>query len=136
MAGDGPPATAGGIANSLGCATCRGFGWQSVDVLKLGFEYQYNQDLKLRAGWNHTDNPIRSADVTFNMIAPGVIKDHLTLGFTYNVSKDSELTMAYMHAFKNSVSGDSLFNKWVGGTAQDKIEMYQNSLGIAYGLKF
>ena len=136
MAGDGPPATAGGIANSLGCATCRGFGWQSVDVLKLGFEYQYNQDLKLRAGWNHTDNPIQSADVTFNMIAPGVIKDHLTLGFTYNVSKDSELTMAYMHAFKNSVSGDSLFNKWVGGTAQDKIEMYQNSLGIAYGLKF
>ncbi len=136
MAGDGPPATAGGIANSLGCSTCRGFGWQSVDVLKLGFEYQYNPNLLLRAGWNHTDNPIRATDVTFNMIAPGVVKDHLTLGFTYNVSKDSELTMAYMHAFKNSVSGDSLFNKWVGGTAQDKIEMYQNSLGIAYGLKF
>ena len=76
------------------------------------------------------------APVSGAVIAPGVIKDHLTLGFTYNVSKDSELTMAYMHAFKNSVSGDSLFNKWVGGTAQDKIEMYQNSLGIAYGLKF
>lgn len=136
MAGDGPAGTAGGVANSLGCVSCRGFGWGSVDVIKLGVEYQYNQDLTLRAGWNHTGNPIQERDVTFNMLAPGVVKDHLTLGFTYNVSKDSELTMAYMHAFKNSVSGPSLFNMWVGGTATDKIEMYQDSLGIAYGLKF
>ena len=126
----------GGVPNSLGCSTCRGFGWSSVDVFKLGFEYQYNSNLVLRAGYNHTDNPIQSRDVTFNMIAPGVVQDHLTLGFTYAVSKDSELTMAYMHAFKNSVSGPSLFNSWLGGSAVDKIEMSQNSLGIAYGLKF
>ena len=125
-----------GIANSLGCSTCRGFGWGSVDVIKLGVEYQYNPNLVLRAGYNHTDNPIQNRDVTFNMIAPGVVQDHVTLGFTYNVSKDSELTMSYMHAFKNSVSGLSLFNSWTGGTAVDKIEMSQDSLGIAYGLKF
>jgi long-chain fatty acid transport protein len=70
------------------------------------------------------------------MIAPGVVQDHVTLGFTYNVSKDSELTMSYMHAYKNSVSGLSLFNSWTGGTAVDKIEMSQDSLGIAYGMKF
>jgi long-chain fatty acid transport protein len=136
MAGDGPAGTAGGIANSLGCASCRGFGWSDISVFKLGVEYQVNKDLVLRAGWNHTDNPIQARDVTFNILAPGVIRNHLTLGFTHAVSKDSELTMAYMHAFKNSVSGDSLFNKWIGGAAQDKIEMYQNSLGISYGLKF
>jgi long-chain fatty acid transport protein len=133
-AADGAPA--GGIASSLGCSTCRGFGWSSVDVFKLGFEYQYNSNLILRAGYNHTDNPIQTRDVTFNMIAPGVVKDHVTLGFTYNVSKDSELTMAYMHAFKNSVSGPSLFNTWLGDAAMEKIEMSQDSLGIAYGLKF
>ncbi|MDO8932902.1 MAG: outer membrane protein transport protein [Rhodocyclaceae bacterium] len=126
----------GGIANSLGCSTCRGFGWGSVDVYKLGVEYQYNTNLTLRAGYNHTDNPIKSRDVTFNMIAPGVVQDHVTLGMTYAISKDSELTMAYMHAFKNSVSGLSLFNSWTGGNAVDKIEMSQDSLGIAYGLKF
>jgi long-chain fatty acid transport protein len=136
MPGDAIAPAFSGVANSLGCSTCRGFGWSSVDVFKLGFEYQYNSNLVLRAGYNHTDNPIQSRDVTFNMIAPGVVQDHLTLGFTYAVSKDSELTMAYMHAFKNSVSGPSLFNTWLGGSAVDKIEMSQNSLGIAYGLKF
>ncbi len=131
------PSTNGGLAigGTLGCDTCRGFGWSSVNVFKLGAEYQYNPNLILRAGYNHTDNPIQERDVTFNMIAPGVVQDHVTLGFTYNLSKESELTMAYMHAFRNSVSGPSLFNNWLGDNATDKIQMYQNSLGIAYSMK-
>ena len=83
---DGVPPTFG-IANTLGCNTCRGFGWGNVDVFKLGAEYQYNPKLVLRAGYNHTDNPIQGRDVTFNMIAPGVLKDHVTAGFTYNLGK-------------------------------------------------
>lgn len=131
---------------SLGCDSCRGFGWDSVNVFKLGAEYQFNSKLTLRAGYNRTDNPIQGRDVTFNIIAPGVIEDHYTLGFTYNLSKDSELTMAYMHANKNSVTASSLFNNWVtttpgvpggvGIAGSETIQMYQNSLGIAYGLKF
>ena len=131
------PSTNGGltIGGTLGCDTCRGFGWQSVNVFKIGAEYQYSPKLILRAGYNHSDNPIQSRDVTFNIIAPGVIKDHATLGFTYSLSNESELTMAYMHAFKNSVSGPSLFNNWLGDNATDKIQMYENSLGIAYSMK-
>jgi long-chain fatty acid transport protein len=126
----------GGVPNSLGGSNGRGFGWSNVDVIKLGVEYKYSKDLTLRAGYNHSDNPIQARDVTFNMLAPGVVQNHYTLGFTYNVSKDSELTMAYMHAAKNSVSGPSLFNVWTGDTSVDKIQMSQDSLGIAYGLKF
>ena len=132
------PSTNGGatIPGTLGCGSCRGFGWSSVNVFKLGAEYQYSPKLILRAGYNHTDNPIQGRDVTFNMIAPGVVKDHATLGFTYNVGKDSEVTMAYMHAFKNSVEATSLFSTWLGtGGGTDKIQMYENSLGIAYSMK-
>jgi long-chain fatty acid transport protein len=112
-----------------------GFGWQDVDVLKIGFEYQYSQRLTLRAGYNHSDNPIQARDVTFNILAPGVVQDHVTAGFTYGLGKSSELTMAYMHAFKNSVSGPATnpyFN--VGGT--EKLEMSEDSLGIAWGTRF
>ena len=126
------------IANTLGGAGDRGFGWSDIDIFKLGVQYQYSSALMLRAGYDHTDNPIQSRDVTFNILAPGVVQDHLTLGFTYNTDKNSELTMAYMHAFQNDVSGPSLFNTFLGAGAagNEKIEMYQNSLGIAWSNKW
>lgn len=112
-----------------------GFGWQNVNAVKLGVEYQYSSALTLRAGYNRTDNPIQSRDVTFNILAPGVVQDQLTAGFTYGLSPSSEITLAYMHAFKKSVSGPATnpyFN--VGGT--ETISLSEDSLGIAWGWKF
>lgn len=123
-------------AGSLGVAGGRGFGWSDVNVYKLGVEYAYSKDVTLRAGYNHGDNPIQARDVTFNIIAPGVVQDHLTFGLTYKTSTGGELTLAYMHAFSKSVSGTSLFQGLgvnPGGT--ETIKMYQNSIGIAYGWK-
>jgi long-chain fatty acid transport protein len=119
----------------LGGSTGIGFGWSNVNVYKIGVEYAYDPALTLRAGYNHGDNPIQSRDVTFNILAPGVIEDHITLGMTYAVSKDSEITASYMHGFSNSVSGETNTVYFpAGGT--DTIKMYQNSLGVAYGMKF
>jgi long-chain fatty acid transport protein len=112
-----------------------GFGWQNVDALKIGVEYQWSSALVLRAGYNKSDNPITPRDITFNILAPGVIEEHVTLGFTYSLSKTTELTMAYMHAFENSISGPATnpyFN--VGGT--ETLTMSEDSLGIAFGWKF
>jgi long-chain fatty acid transport protein len=121
----------------LGSANGPGFGWSDIDVWKIGVQWKANPALTLRAGYNRSENPIQPRDVTFNILAPGVVKDHLTLGFTYALDKDSEITMAYMHAFSNEVQGASFFNAFApgqGGT--EKIEMYQNSLGIAWGKRW
>ncbi|MCX7180304.1 MAG: outer membrane protein transport protein [Proteobacteria bacterium] len=143
--GNASPMT-GYTIGSLGCDNCRGFGWESVNVIKLGAEYQYNPNLILRVGYDHTDNPVQTRDVTFNIIAPGVVQDHLTAGFTYSLSNSSELTMAYMHAFKNSMTASSLYNNWVtttpgvpggmGIAGNETINLYEDSIGIAYTLKF
>ena len=133
------PAFPAGPGVGDGClgasAASIGFGWDDVGAIKLGIEYEYNSALTLRAGYNRSDNPIQARDVTFNILAPGVVQNHLTLGFTYNVDKSSEITMAYMHAFKNSVSGPATnpyFN--VGGT--ETISLSEDSLGIAWGWKY
>jgi long-chain fatty acid transport protein len=128
----------GFTVGSLGPDNGRGFGYNDADVVKLGVEYAYSGKLTLRAGYSHTNNPITSRDVTFNIIAPAVIQDHYTLGFTYAMDKDSEITMSYMHAQENSVTGSSLFNNWSGplSAGNEKIKMYQDALGIAYGKKF
>jgi len=130
-----PPAGPATGPNCLGGSNGIGFGWQSIDVWKLGVEFQASKALTLRAGYNHGDNPIRSQDVTFNILATGVVTDHVTLGMTYAVSPNAELTVSYMHAFENSTSGrtnPTYFN--VGGT--ETIKMKQDSLGVAYSLKF
>lgn len=136
------PSTNGGavMANTLGGADGRGFGWGDVDVWKIGVEHQYSKNLILRAGYDRSDNPITSRDVTFNIIAPGVVQDHYTLGFTHLMDKSSELTMAFSHVAENKVSGASLYANpsWLGtaGGGTEEIKMHQNSLGIAWAKKW
>lgn len=113
----------------LGSAGGPGFGWRNITVYKLGGEYHFDHGLTLRVGFNHSENPIRGRDVTFNILAPGVVQNHVTLGATYALNVHSEVSLAYMHAFGHQVTGASpLF----GG--QETIHMSQNSLGIAYGV--
>jgi long-chain fatty acid transport protein len=124
----------------LGADNGPGFGWQDIDVWKLGAEYKYSQQLTVRAGWNHGDNPISSSDVTFNILAPGVIEDHVTVGFTYTLASGNELTMSYMHGFSNDVSGASILPVMFSGgmspaSGNETIGMDQNALGIQYSWK-
>jgi long-chain fatty acid transport protein len=115
----------------LGADNGPGFGWSDLNVFKLGVEWKQSQNLTLRAGYNHTNNPVSGANVTFNIIAPGVITDHYTLGATYKLDDKSDLTFAYMYAPKNTVTGTSALS----GTPETT-RMSQQSLGIQYGWKF
>ena len=122
----------------LGADSGPGFGWQDVDVLKLGLSYRWSETLTLRTGWNHGSNPVQSSDVTFNILAPGVVQDHFTLGFTANIGKGSEITGAFMVAPRKSVTGPSLFNAVLGPGAggTEMVSMRQTSFGLAWATRF
>jgi long-chain fatty acid transport protein len=132
---------AGGDRNAcMGGSNGAGFGWQDVNVVKLGVQYTIDERWTVRAGYNHSDNPIESRDVTFNILAPGVVQDHLTLGATWNYNPANSVTGAFMYAFSNSVSGSSLINNFLPPQAQanmqEKIQMYEWSLGVQYAHRF
>ncbi|HEX8013262.1 MAG TPA: porin [Casimicrobiaceae bacterium] len=132
---------AGGDASAcLGGSNGAGFGWQDVSVWKLGVQYELNPQWTLRAGYNRSDNPIESRDVTFNILAPGVIKDQATAGATWKWDPQNELTGAFMYAFSNSVQGPSLINNFLPPQAQanmqEKIQMYEWSLGVQWAHRF
>ncbi len=124
-------------ACQLGADNGPGFGWRDMTVYKLGLIYAYSRDLSLRVGYSTGRQPIPSSQTLFNMLSPGVIEDQFTLGATWNVSPKSELTVAYMHAFRKKVNGANsipLGGGFPGGNAN--LRMYQDSLGVAYGVKF
>src|SRR6185503_4707494 len=89
----------GDRAACLGGSNGTGFGWQDVDVFKLGVQHKVDPTLTLRAGYNLSDNPIGSQDVTFNILAPGVMRHHVTLGATWNTDRETSITAAAMYAF-------------------------------------
>jgi len=135
-------AAVGNPVDCLFAMTCQlggpngpGFGWRDVTVLKLGASYQYRDDLVLRAGFNTLRQPIPESQTFFNILAPGVVEQHLTLGATWTLANNNELTLAYMHAFKKEVNGapGSISTGFGGGTAN--LHMYEDEIGIAYGIK-
>lgn len=116
----------------LGAANGPGFGWRDIEVWKLGAQWQYSADWTLRAGVNRGQNPITPADVTFNILAPGVMTTHWTLGASYRLSASDELSLSYMRAPEQSVSGDSIM---VPG-AKETIRMKQQLLGVQFSRRF
>jgi long-chain fatty acid transport protein len=123
----------------LGGPNGAGFGWRNTTVYKLGVAYEWSPRLTLRGGFVTLKQPIPSSQTLFNILAPGVVEDHLTLGATWQLSPQSELTVGYMHAFEKKVNGSGSIPPgpppgFGGGEAN--LRMDQNSLGVAWGWKY
>ena len=126
-------------ANPLGSPGGSGFKWDDMTVFKFGIEHQYNSTWTLRGGLNYGKGPIGTTanDISFNIIAPGVVETHLTLGLTYKTKSGGELSVSYMHAFSKTVTGPSAITTLLGGAnfGTESLKMHQNAIGIAYGWK-
>lgn len=113
----------------LGTAAGTGFGWRSVTVTKLGVQYVLNRQFTLRAGWNHSGQPVPSSAAFINVLAPGVEQNHVTLGATYRLNADMALSFDYVHAMDTKVTGS-------GASQGTSIHMYQDVVGVSLGWKY
>ncbi len=123
-------------ACQLGSTNGPGFGWQDVTVYKFGLAYELKPGTTLRAGYVILDQPIPASQTFFNILAPGVVEDHLTLGLTLEMSRTSELSFMYMHAFEKKVNGSGSIPLAPFGGGEANLRMSQNSFGVAYGWKY
>jgi long-chain fatty acid transport protein len=126
------------VPQPLGADGGPGFGWDDINVVKLGVQWQATDRWTLRAGYDHGGNPISGKDVTFNILAPGVMTSHYTAGFSWAMDATNDISGSFMMAPRQSVSGSSLFNAVLGpgagGTETDRMRQY--SLGVAWSHKF
>ncbi len=128
------PALGGADQEScLGGNNGAGFGWDDMTVYKLGWQYQPNNLWTVRLGYSYGKQPIDSDDVTFNILAPGVMEQHYTIGFTRKMGKDQELNFAAMYSPRESVHGTNPFS---GGAQNVEIEMYQYEVELSYSWLF
>jgi len=126
------PPTFRGTGPFLGASNGPGFGWKNINAYKLGVSHAFSSAFTLRAGLNHCDQPIPNNQTLLNMLAPGVVQNHLSLGGTWTLANKSEVTVAYVHAFKQTVNGSGSIPPQMGG-GEANITMHEDSLGISYG---
>ena len=94
----------------LGGAQGAGFGWEDMTTYKVGFEWASDENNVWRFGYSYGEQPIQAADVLFNILAPGVMEQHITFGWTRNRANGHQFTLAFMYAPENTVSGPSAFD--------------------------
>ena len=129
-----PTAGLGGtdLESCLGGSNGGGFGWDNIDIIKVGLQWQTHPDLTVRFGYSHSDNPIDDDQALFNILAPGVVEDHITIGATIKTKHMGEINLEAMHALHNSVKGTSPFDP----TQEIRIAMDQFELGLGWSKKF
>lgn len=124
----GTPFTPDNLEYCLGGSRGAGFGWQDETVYKLGVAWQYGPDWTLRVGASTGDQPIRSSQMSFNILAPGVMEEHFTAGFTRRLTGGREFSMALMYSPKFKISGPQNFDP----TQTVTLEMTQWDLEFSY----
>jgi long-chain fatty acid transport protein len=95
-------------SNLLGGSDGPGFGWQDIDIIKVGAEWRATQRLTLRAGYAYNEGPFSSRDVTVNILAPGVVQHHFTGGLRYRLSPNWDIELAGFYAPRENVGGPEL----------------------------
>lgn len=95
-------------AKLLGGANGAGFGWDDINIIKIGAEWRATDRLTLRAGYGHNEGPFSSRDVMVNILAPGIVQDHFAAGLKYEVAQNWDLELSGFYAPKESVSGGEL----------------------------
>lgn len=117
----------------LGTASGAGFGWRDINVYKVGAQWKANDVWTFRAGYSKNDQPVPESEVLFNILAPGVIEEHITVGFSKALLRSpGNFNMAVMYAPSQKIRGANPLE--VPGGQQ--IELSMNEWEIEFGYSF
>ncbi len=125
-----PTAGAGGtdLQSCLGGSRGPGFGWGNMTVYKLGVRWRVDEDWTGRFGVSHGTQPIPGSQATLNILAPGVIENHVAFGFTRRVNDHGEFNFALTYAPQKVISGPNTFDP----TQTITLKMHQTVVEFGY----
>ncbi len=117
----------------LGADGGLGFGWQDINIYKLGIQWRQSQKWTWRVGVSHADKLFDNGQTLFNVLAPATVRTHASLGFTYSLSDRNEISLSYTHAFNEKIGGQ---NAGFTGNQTGFVEMDQDELEVTWGIRF
>lgn len=92
----------------LGGKSGLGFGWDSMDVLKLGIRWQQGPKWTLLGGISYNSDFLKTdQQALFNILTPATVRWHLTAGATYRHGPKDEISLSFAYMPKEEVDGTS-----------------------------
>jgi long-chain fatty acid transport protein len=116
----------------LGAPGGPGFGWRNVTVFKLGAAYLLAPDFALRAGYSHAGRTVPGDQTFFNILAPGVVQDHVTIGASKSFAGAGELSGFFANAPGKTVNGGGSIPPSFGG-GEANVRLKETIIGVSYG---
>ncbi|MEO6324091.1 MAG: hypothetical protein ABIQ65_05650 [Thermoanaerobaculia bacterium] len=104
-----------------------------MTTYKLGVQWVASPAWTLRAGYAHCRQPIPESEVLFNILAPGVVEDHVTAGLSRSVGEKSVVHLSVMHAFEHTVTGPNPLEAEGRQTIELKMNQWMFDLGLSFG---
>jgi len=120
------------MTSRLGDTNGAGFGWQDIFVYKFGGMYKINKDWTLMFGYSYGQQPVPDSEVLFNILAPGVVQNHITFGVSKKIGRSHEINFSFMYAPNTSVTGPNPLE--APGKQNITIEMNQFQVEVGYSI--
>jgi len=121
-------AQAADLESCLGGKRGGGFGWGDMTTYKMGIEWTADESTTWRFGYSYGKQPIHEADITFNILAPGVMEQHVTFGLTKRRAGGGAWNASLMYAPSKSIEAVNPFDP----TQTIELEMSQFELEVSY----
>lgn len=110
-----------------------GFGWDDMDIFKLGVVWDYSDKLSFRGGVSHASDFIGNGETLFNILAPATIKWHFTLGASYRATEKDEFSLSFAYMPEEEYKGT---NANITGSQSGSIYMQQKEIEISWSHRF
>ncbi len=81
--------------------------WDNQIVFAIGAEFDLNEAISLRAGYNYAKNPLSSSSAVESIVFPAIVESHFTAGLGWKVNEELSVNTGIMYAPEKTVSGSS-----------------------------
>ena len=123
------------VQAALGNDGGAGFGWEDMTTVKGGVQVRTGGGWTWRGGYSYGSQPIPANEVLFNILAPGVIEQHLAVGFSKLVRETQEISLAITRAFSKRVTGANPLEAPQTQSIQLEMDQWDFELCWSFGTK-
>ena len=104
-----------------------------MTTIKGGFQLRTGEGWTWRAGYSYGEQPIPTSEMLFNILAPGVVEQHLTAGFS-KAFGTQEVSFAVMRAFDKKINGPNTLEAPNQQTIELQMDQWEFEISWAFGI--